>query len=85
MNILVLYCIFALATAILALLDLYIPAMHEVRDLGVKNLLTENTKLAYLVFFCVSFVFAPFIWLPLMIPSKNARFRKTLVNSIAKD
>jgi hypothetical protein len=72
------YIIFALATAIFALIDVFMPVLREAREFGVCNVLTENPKLSYLVYVCISTIIAPMIVVPLLVPSMNARFRASL-------
>ena len=76
------YIIFALATGVFALIDVFIPVLREARDFGVKNVLTENPKLSYFIYFCISAIIAPMIVLPVLVPSMNARFRASLANLV---
>lgn len=76
------YIIFALATSIFALIDVFMPVLQEARDFGVQNVLTENPKLSYFVYVCISTLIAPLIILPLLVPSMNARFRASLANLV---
>ena len=76
------YIIFALATSIFALIDIFMPVLREAREFGVRNVLTENPKLSYAVYFCISTLIAPLIILPVLVPSMNARFRNSLANLV---
>lgn len=76
------YIIFALATAIFALIDIFIPVLREARDFGIKNVLTENPKLSYFVYFCITAIIAPMVVLPILVPSMNVRFRASLATMV---
>jgi len=72
------YIIFALATSIFALIDVFIPVLAEVRTEEVVNVLTENPKLSCFVYFCLTALMAPFVIIPMLVPSMNIRFRKSM-------
>lgn len=72
------YLIFALTTSIFALIDVFTPLLNKARANGVKNVLTENPKLSIFVYFILTILVAPFVILPLLVPSMNVRFRASL-------
>lgn len=72
------YLIFALSTSIFALIDIFIPAIQEATSKDVKNVLTENPKTSYFIYFILTTIMAPLIALPLFVPSMNERFRTSL-------
>lgn len=74
------YIIFALATSIFALIDVFLPTLKEAAEEGVLNVLTDNPKLSCTVYFCLTLIVAPFVIIPLLVPSMNDRFK----DSIAK-
>jgi hypothetical protein len=76
------YVIFALTTSIFALIDVFIPILHEVSAEEVSNVLTENPKLSCLVYFCLTALMAPFVILPLVVPSMNIRFRVAMAKVV---
>lgn len=76
------YLIFALATSIFALIDVFMPVLKEAKEFGVRNVLTENPKLSYFIYVCISTLIAPMIVLPLLVPSMNTRFRNSLANLV---
>jgi uncharacterized membrane protein YdjX (TVP38/TMEM64 family) len=76
------YIIFALTTSIFALIDVFIPILNEVRADEVSNVLTENPKLSCFVYFCITTIVAPFVVLPIVIPSMNVRFREAMAKVI---
>ena len=72
------YLIFALTTSIFAIIDVFTPLLSKAKADGVKNVLTENYKLSVFVYFILTVIMAPFIILPLLVPSMNIRFRDSL-------
>ena len=76
------YIIFALATSIFALIDVFMPVLKEAKEFGVRNVLTENPKLSYFIYVCISTLIAPLIVLPVLVPSMNTRFRNSLANLV---
>lgn len=76
------YLIFALTTALFALLDVFIPLLVEVRTEEISNVLTENPKLSCAVYFCLTVLMAPFVIVPMLVPSMNARFRESIAKII---
>ncbi len=76
------YVIFALATSIFALIDVFMPVLKEAREFGVHNVLTENPKLSYFVYVCISAIIAPMLIMPLLVPSMNTRFRNSLATMV---
>ena len=84
MSFIELYIIFALATSIFALIDIFIPLLNEVRAEGIANVLTENPKLSCFVYFSLALISAPFLILPLVVPSMNVRFRESMYKVISE-
>lgn len=82
MSFIELYVIFALATAIFALIDVFIPLLVEARGEEIANVLTENPKLSCAVYFCLTVLMAPFIIVPMLVPSMNARFKDSIAKII---
>jgi uncharacterized membrane protein YdjX (TVP38/TMEM64 family) len=72
------YLIFAITTSIFAIIDVFIPELNNARQEGVRNVLTENPKLSVTVYFVLTVLIAPFVILPLLVPSMNVRFRNSL-------
>lgn len=85
MSLFELYLIFALATSIFGLIDVFIPILQEARNFGVVNVLTENPKLSYFVYFCLTALMAPIIVLPMLVPSMNARFRDSMTKIVNEE
>jgi len=79
------YIIFAVSTALFAWLDVFGPALSEAKADGIQNVLTQNPKLSTLVYLGISTIMAPFIILPLMVPSMNSRFKSSLRSTIREE
>jgi len=84
MSFIELYIIFALATSIFALIDVFIPLLSEVRGEGTANVLTQNPLLSCCVYFCLALISAPLLILPLVVPSMNVRFRESMYKVISE-
>lgn len=76
------YLIFALATSLFALLDIFYPTMKQAQAEGVDNTLTQNPKLSYFVYLCITTIIAPLVFLPLLVPSLNERFREGIAKTV---
>lgn len=72
MMILVLYSIFCITTAIVALIDLLYPVMRDQTET------VSNPVLIPLVFFIISILIAPIVFLSCIVPSMGQRFREAL-------
>ena len=72
------YLIFAMTTSIFALIDVFIPVLREAISKDVKNSLTLNPKLSYVIYFIITAIIAPLIIMPMLVPSMNERFRTSL-------
>ena len=78
------YLLFALTTAIMAAIDVFIPLLSEARSNGVANVLTTNFKLSIVVYLGISTLMAPLLIVPLLVPSMNERFKDTLNKIISE-
>lgn len=58
MSVLYAYYLFALTTAVMAMWELHIPAVNAISD-RTKNMI-KHKYITYVVFFCMSLIFAPF-------------------------
>lgn len=72
MSILVLYGVFCLTTAIVALKDLLYPVMRTQTEA------ISNPVLIPLVFFIISVLIAPLVFLSCIVPSMGDKFREAL-------
>jgi uncharacterized membrane protein YdjX (TVP38/TMEM64 family) len=76
------YLIFALTTSLFALIDIFYPTLKRAQAEGVDNTLTQNPKLSYFVYVCITTIIAPLVFLPLIIPSLNQRFREGIEKTV---
>jgi len=76
------YFIFALATSLFALVDIFYPTLNRAKSEGVDNTLTQNPKLSYFIYVCITTIIAPLVFLPLLIPALNDRFREGIEKTV---
>jgi len=76
------YLIFAFATSLFALIDIFYPTLKQAQAEGIDNTLTQNPKLSYFVYVCITTVIAPVVFLPLLVPSLNERFREGIAKTV---
>ena len=85
MGLIAYYLIFALATALFALIDVFIPALQQARINGIKNTMTDNPLLSYLVYVGITAITAPIVVVPLLVPSMNMRFKTSLYKALTEE
>ena len=73
------YLLFSLTTAICAVWELLLPVMRIEKSESGK---IDAEKLIYLVFFTMSIILAPLVFLSCINPSMNARFKDSLYNGL---
>ena len=78
------YIIFALTTSIFALFDVFIPVLAEATEAGVSNVLIQNPKLSCFVYFCLTTIIAPLVFLPILVPSMSVRFRESMLRVVSE-
>ena len=66
------YILFCITTSIVAILDLFWPAIVAARKEAIKNEITEYPLLSVVVFFCINLIIAPLLFLVVIVPSLNA-------------
>lgn len=66
------YILFCITTSIVAILDIFWPAIVAARKDGIKNELTEYPLLSVMIFFCINTVIAPLLFLVVVVPKLNA-------------
>lgn len=82
MELIYLYGLFALTTAICAHYELVSPVLKELAALSPGDTLVQNKALTHVTMFCLSLLFAPVIILPSLIPSAGNYFRESLLTSL---
>jgi len=69
------YLLFSLTTAVCAVWELLVPVMNTEKEEMCK---IDAEKLIYIVFFIMSIILAPLVFLSCIIPSMSDRFRSSL-------
>ena len=69
------YLLFSLTTAVCAVWELLVPVIHLEKEKSSK---VGAEKLIYIVFFIMSIILAPLVFLSCIIPSMGDRFRSSL-------
>lgn len=82
MEVLIIYLIFCLTTSIMASIFILRPALTMVGIVEPLNPVIEYTWLTYIVFFCLSMLTAPALFMSVIIPSFGDRFKNTLAKSL---
>lgn len=79
------YLVFATVTALVILFGMYTPIIAQAKQKGIDNVLTKYYLLGCVVFFGVSFVLAPFVFVAMVIPERAVRLRAGLQNILEAD
>ena len=80
-----LYLIFCLATAVTLCLAVVLPGIKHAKDLGIRNTFTENIKLTCFAYIVVSTLVAPLSFLVLVVPKFNIRYREATYRIIHEE
>lgn len=78
------YVIFALATAIAAMLELFLPVVNVVSLTHAENNVIQYKTLTLSTLFMMAVLFAPLIFPACIVPSFGSRFRASLQLSLEK-
>lgn len=82
MELLMIYCIFAVTTAVAALLELFWPVVSELRVREPRLKVCENWIITLISLTLFAVVVAPLVFLATVIPSYSVRFRASLMTSL---
>ena len=75
MSYLVLYLIFAVATALSSIYEIFWPLVSKAKSLGIKNDFTASPYLSTFVVLLINMLFAPLVFLILVLPgATNSAF-----------
>lgn len=85
MGLIELYILFAVTTAIMSLIDIFIPVVNTAIQDGVDNEFTQNPKLSYFVYFFISLITAPVFIIPLVVPSLNVRMYVKMLEIVSQE
>ena len=66
----------------MALFTVFNPILRKAQAAGIENPFTDNSLLTQVVYFVIAVISAPAIFLPLVVPSMNARFIAALEKEI---
>lgn len=78
------YAIFAITTALVAGYELFWPVLKSLQLSHPELQIVQNMWLSMAVFMTMALILAPLTFLPCVWPSKGARFRNTLWESLLK-
>ena len=79
------YILFALATTIASLYELYIPVINSLSLTHAEVSVVQHKWITLGTFTCITLVVAPLMLLPCIVPSMGERFRKSLWETLVKE
>lgn len=79
------YILFALATTIASLYELYIPVINSLSLTHAEVSVVQHKWITLGTFTCITLVVAPLMLLPCIVPSMSERFRKSLWETLVKE
>jgi len=82
MEVIEIYILFAITTGVASCLLFLAPTISAAKEMEIQNSFTENTWLSYIIYTCLTTLFAPFTVLPIFIPSFDERFRSGLERAV---
>ena len=79
------YILFALATTIAALYELFIPVINSLSLTHSEIQVIQHKWITLATFTCITLVVAPMMLLPCIVPSMGERFRKSLWETLVQE
>jgi|LakMenEpi03Aug12_release.lakeMendotaPanAssembly.Ray.scaffolds.fasta_scaffold127660_3 hypothetical protein len=79
------YILFALATTIAALYELFIPVINSLSLTHPEIQVIQHKWITLATFTCITLVVAPMMLLPCIVPSMGERFRKSLWETLVQE
>ena len=79
MDVIWMYGLFALTTAICAHYELIAPVMRELEVLAPEDDLVQSKWISHITMFLMSILFAPVVIVPALVPSAGNWFREALL------
>lgn len=76
------YCLFAITTAIYAIMELLLPVLRKFSKNKPKEAESPNTLLLVIIFSCISLLMAPYIFICCVTPHKTDAFREGLYKGL---
>lgn len=78
------YLILALATAITAMYEIFVPVMTELQILSPDDNMVQYKYLTYFVFFVSAFILAPIFLILVIVPTFGESLRSGMVSGIVE-
>lgn len=79
------YILFALATTIASLYELYVPVINSLSLTHAEVSVVQHKWITLSTFTCITLVVAPLMLLPCIVPSMGERFRKSLWETLVQE
>lgn len=79
----VLYCVFAITTGLVANYELVSPVFAELSEISPEHNMLEYRWISYLVFTIINVVMAPAVIFPCLIPTLGNHFKLSLLDALA--
>lgn len=79
------YILFALATTIAALYEIFVPVLSSLSLTHAELQVIQHKWITLATFTCITLVAAPLLLLPCIVPSMGERFRKSLWETLVKE
>ena len=77
-----LYVLFSLTTAIVGLIQIFIPVLRKIKDKHADNLMLRSPITSNLWFVVFGFITSPLLFVVLIIPPVTSRFTDALYDSL---
>lgn len=79
------YILFALATTIASLYELFVPVINSLSLTHPEVPVVQHKWITLGTFTCITLVVAPLMLLPCIVPSMGERFRKSLWETLVQE
>jgi hypothetical protein len=79
------YILFALATTIASLYELFVPVINSLSLTHAEVSVVQHKWITLGTFTCITLVAAPLMLLPCIVPSMGERFRKSLWETLVQE
>lgn len=79
------YILFALATTIASLYELFVPVINSLSLTHAEISVVQHKWITLGTFTCITLVIAPLMLLPCIVPNMGERFRKSLWETLVQE
>ena len=79
------YILFALATTIASLYELFVPVINSLSLTHAEISVVQHKLITLGTFTCITLAVAPLMLLPCIVPSMGERFRKSLWETLVQE